>query len=119
MVKSRSARLLGMVAVLVMAMAGIGAVQAQDDASAKNAAQARVALNAMVKALGGDAWLHMKNREMDGRTAAFYHGKPSGATAEYWEYAAWPDQYRVEYTKHRDVVQIYTGREGWEIIFSG
>jgi len=119
MVKSRSMRIFRMLTVLVLATAGIGAVHAQEDASAKNAAQAKAALQAMVKALGGDAWLHMKNREMDGRTAAFYHGKPSGATAEYWEYSAWPDQYRVEYTKHRDVVQIYTGREGWEIIFSG
>jgi hypothetical protein len=96
-----------------------GSAQTQDDASVKNAAQARAALNAMVKALGGDAWLNMKNREMDGRTAAFYHGKPSGATAEYWEFSSWPDKYRIEYTKHRDVVQIYNGREGWEIIYSG
>jgi hypothetical protein len=91
----------------------------QDDASQKNAQQARTALDAMVKALGGDAWLNMKNRVYSGRTAAFYHGKPSGATAEYWEVHTWPDHDRYEYTKHRDVVQIYTGREGWEVIFSG
>jgi hypothetical protein len=91
----------------------------QQDDSARNAAQARAALDAMVKALGGDAWLNMQNREYQGRTAGFYHGKPSGATAEYWEIHAWPDHDRIEFTKHRDVVQIYTGREGWEIIFSG
>jgi len=92
---------------------------AQQDDSAKNAAQARAALDAMVKALGGDAWLNMQSRELEGRTAAFYHGKPSGATAEYWEFHVWPDKDRIEFTKHRDVVQIYTGREGWEIIYSG
>ena len=92
---------------------------AQDDVSAKNAQQARAALDAMVTALGGEAWLNQQNRELSGRTAAFYHGKPSGSTAEYWEYHAWPDHDRIEFTKHRDVVQIYTGREGWEIIFSG
>jgi hypothetical protein len=91
----------------------------QQDDSAKNAQQARAALDRMVKALGGDAWLHMQNREYIGRTAAFYHGRPSGATAEYWEYHAWPDTDRVEYTKHRDVVQIYTGRQGWEILYNG
>ena len=73
----------------------------------------------MVKALGGDAWLNMKNREYDGRTAAFYHGKPSGATAEYWEFHAWPEKDRIEFTKHRDVVQIYIGQQGWEVIYSG
>jgi hypothetical protein len=91
----------------------------QQDDSARNAQQARAALDAMVKALGGDAWLNMKNREYQGRSAGFYHGKPSGATVEYWEIHQWPDHDRAEFTKHRDVVQIYTGREGWEIIYSG
>src|ERR1700722_13211106 len=91
----------------------------QMDETAKNAQQARTALDAMVKALGGDAWLNMQNREYQGRSAGFYHGKPSGATIEYWEIHQWPDHDRAEFTKHRDVVQIYTGREGWEIIYSG
>ena len=34
----------------------------------------------------------------------------SGGTTEYWEYHAWPDHDRIEYTKHRDVVQFYVGR---------
>jgi hypothetical protein len=91
----------------------------QQDDSAKNSAQARALLDSMVQALGGDAWLNMKNREFDGRSAAFYHGKPSGATVEYWDTFAYPDQERFDFTKHRDVVQIYSGREGWEIIYSG
>lgn len=94
-------------------------VHAQQDESAKNAAQAHVILDAMVKALGGNAWLNQQNRMYEGRTAAFYHGKPSGATAEYWEFHAWPDKDRIEFTKHRDVVQIYNGREGWEITYKG
>ncbi len=93
--------------------------QKQEDAAAKNAQQARAALDVMVTALGGEAWLHQQNREYIGRTAAFYHGKPSGATAEYWEFHAWPDKDRIEFTKHRDVVQIYNGREGWEILYNG
>lgn len=98
---------------------GVAGPAQQPDDAAKNAQQARAMLDAMVKALGGDAWLHMQNREYHGRTAGFYHGKPSGATAEYWEFHAWPDKDRSEFTKHRDVVQIYTGSEGWEIIYSG
>jgi hypothetical protein len=103
----------------VAAAASPAALFAQQDDSAKNAQQARAALDAMVKALGGDAWLNMKNREYIGRSAGFYHGKPSGATVEYWETFAYPDHARTEFTKHRDVVQIYAGREGWEVIFSG
>jgi len=94
-------------------------VAAQQDDSAKNAQQARAALDAMVKALGGDAWMNMQNREYQGRSAGFYHGKPSGATVEYWDIFSAPDKERVEFTKHRDVVQIYTGHDGYEVIYSG
>jgi hypothetical protein len=90
-----------------------------EEDAARNAQQAREALDKMVQALGGDAWLHQQNREIHGRTASFFHGKPSGGDTEYWEFHSWPDNDRYEYTKHRDVVQIYTGRVGWEIIFSG
>jgi hypothetical protein len=108
-------------ALLALGMAAAlpaGFAQTQDDA-AKNAQQARAELDLMVKALGGDAWLNMKNREYQGRRAGFYHGKPSGATVEYWEILASPDHERFEFTKHRDVVQIYNGTEGWEVIYSG
>ncbi len=109
-------------AVLIALLLGATAIYAAhkpEDEAAKNAGQARAALDAMVKALGGDAWLHMQNREMQGRSAAFYQGKPSGETTEYWEIHTWPDKDRIEYTKHRDVVQIYTGQEGWEILYNG
>jgi hypothetical protein len=93
--------------------------QAADDEGAKNAKQARAALDAMVQALGGDAWLNIKNQEREGRIAAFYHGKPSGGTTEYFEFHQWPDQDRFEYTKHRDVVQFYLGRTGEEVTYKG
>ena len=102
-----------------LAVAEPKAMAQQDAASLKNAQQARDALDAMVKALGGDAWLHLQNREIVGTTAAFYHGKPSSGTTKYWEFHQWPDHDRLEITEHRDYVQIFTGREGWEIIYSG
>jgi hypothetical protein len=95
------------------------AAQTAEDAGAKNARQARVALDAMVQALGGQAWLNMKNQMRQGHIAAFFHGKPSGGTTKYWEFHAWPDQDRIEYTVHRDVVQFYLGREGWEVTYRG
>ena len=52
--------------------------QTTDQASVKNATQARAALNAMVQALGGQAWLTVKNQMQQGKVAAFFHGQPSG-----------------------------------------
>jgi hypothetical protein len=110
-----------LMALAVMLMAAPLAIrpQATENAEQKNAQQARAALDAMVKALGGEAWLSIKNQMREGRVAAFFHGKPSGGTTEYWEYHAWPDHDRIEYTKHRDVVQFYMGRTGMEVTYKG
>lgn len=93
--------------------------QTGDDAGAKNAKQARAALDAMVKALGGQAWLNMKNVERQGQVAAFFHGHPDLGTTEIFEFHQWPDHDRIEVTKHRDVVQFYVGRTGEEVTYKG
>jgi hypothetical protein len=108
-----------LLAVMMLAAPLTAQTQTDSDAGTKNAKQAHAALDAMVQALGGPAWLNMKNQMREGHLAAFFHGKPSGGTTQYWEYHAWPDQDRIEYTKHRDVVQFYLGRTGTEVTFKG
>ena len=93
--------------------------QAMDETGEKNAAKARAALDAMVKALGGDAWLNLKDVEREGHIAAFFHGTPDVGTTLFWEFHMWPDHDRMEYTKHRDVVQFYEGRKGTEVTYRG
>jgi hypothetical protein len=110
--------------VLAMALAALLSpplhvrAQGADDA-AQNAEQARVVLNAMVKALGGDAWLNMRNMMQKGHVAAFFQGQPDLGTTELWQFHQWPDHDRVEVTKHRDVVEFYVGRAGWEVTYRG
>jgi len=93
--------------------------QTTDDAGAKNAKQAKAVLDQMVQALGGQAWLNMKNVERQGQVAAFFHGRPDMGTTLYFEYHQGPDHDRIEYTKHRDVVQFYVGRTGEEVTYKG
>jgi hypothetical protein len=106
-------------AALLLAAPLATRTQTADDAGAKNAKQARAALDAMVQAMGGQAWLNMKNQMREGHIAAFFHGQPDPGTTQYWEYHAWPDQDRIELTKHRDVVEFYLGRTGTEVTFKG
>ena len=106
-------------AVLMLAMPLTTQTQTSDDAGAKNTQKARAALDAMVQAMGGSAWLNVKNQMRQGHVAGFDHGRTEEGTTDYWEYHAWPDQDRIEYTKHRDVVQFYLGREGWEVTYKG
>ena len=109
------------VALALLMLGSPIAIQTQttNDASVKNAKQARAALDAMVQAMGGQAWLTMKNQMLQGHLAAFFHGKPSGGTTDFWEFHEWPDHDRYEYTKHRDVLGFYIGREGWEVTYRG
>jgi hypothetical protein len=105
--------------LMLLGMPLAARTQSADDAGKKNARHARAVLNAMVEALGGEAWLKMKNQMRQGQVAAFFHGKPSGGGAEYWECHAWPDRDRIDYTKRRDVVQFYLGRAGTEVTYKG
>jgi hypothetical protein len=107
------------VAVAMLAWPIAPRTQTGNDDAAKNAQQARQALDAMVQALGGQAWLDMKNQFRQGQIAAFFHGVPNTGTTQYFEYHQWPDHDRVELSKHRDVVQFYLGREGWEVTYRG
>jgi hypothetical protein len=110
--------LVAMAAVLLVCAPQSMRTQTADDAAA-NAQKARAVLNAMVQALGGDAWLNIKNVMQQGHVAAFFHGQPDLGTTDLWQYHSWPDHDRVEVTKHRDVLEFYVGREGWEVTFRG
>ncbi len=76
-------------------------------------------LNTMIRALGGDAWLNIRNMQTEGRTYGFYHGQPSGTGTEFWLFWEWPDKERVELTKQRDVVELFVGDKGYEITYKG
>jgi hypothetical protein len=96
-----------------------GGTQTTEDPAVKNARQARAILDAMVQALGGQAWLGIKNMEREGSGAAFFHGNPDVGTTEFYDFHQWPDRDRTEYTKHRDVVQFYIDGVGTEVTYKG
>jgi len=76
-------------------------------------------LNQMIRALGGDAYLNVQNMQTEGRTYGFYHGQPSGMGTVYWRFWQWPDKERVEFTKQRDVAELFVGDKGYEITYKG
>ncbi len=76
-------------------------------------------LNDMIKALGGDAYLSVRDVKTEGRAYAFYHGQPSGQGLVFWRFWEWPDKERVELTKQRDVIELNVGDKGYEITYKG
>jgi hypothetical protein len=110
---------LALLSALLLSSPATARTQTADDAGTKNANQARTALNAMIQALGGDAWLNQKNKVMEGHVAAFFHGTPDLGTEETFEFHQWPDDDRIEVSKHRDVVEFFVGTQGWEVTYRG
>ena len=55
-----------------------------------------------------------------GRTSGFYQGKPTGAIADYYEYRRlFPTRRGSKLGKKRNVAEIFTGDEGWEVTYRG
>jgi hypothetical protein len=81
--------------------------------------KAKQILDDMIRALGGDAYLTLRDMKVEGRGYAFYHGRPSGLGIVFWRFWEWPDKDRMELTKQRDVVELYIGDKGYEITYKG
>jgi hypothetical protein len=81
--------------------------------------KAKQVLDDMIRALGGDAYLTLRDMKVEGRMYAFYHGRPNGLGVVYWRFWQWPDQERVELTKQRDVIELYLGDKGYEVTYKG
>jgi hypothetical protein len=73
----------------------------------------------MIRALGGEAYLNLRDMSVEGRGYAFYHGRPSGLGVLFWRFWQWPDKERVEITKQRDIIDLYIGDKGYETTYKG
>lgn len=85
----------------------------------ENARKAKALLEQAIQALGGPAYLSIRDREQQGRTYSFHHGRPTSNGVLFWGFSEFPDKERVEITKERDIAQVYTGNKGYEITYKG
>jgi len=85
----------------------------------ENVKKAQAVLNAGIQALGGDAYLNWKTMTQEGRAYSFHHGQPNSLGTVFWRFKEFPDKERVELTKQRDVVDIFSGDNGYEVTYKG
>jgi len=85
----------------------------------ENARKARALIDQAIAALGGQAYLNVRNMQQQGRTYSFHHGRPTSNGVLYWRFAEFPEKERVEVTKERDVAELYIGDKGYEITYKG
>ena len=82
----------------------------------QSAAQAKGIVRQMVDAMGGSAYLNLKDSDCTGRLAQFspITGE-RGAYSEFQEYRIVPDKLRREYTKKSKIIDVYNGNDGWSL----
>ena len=84
-----------------------------------NVRKARVILDQAIQALGGQAYLNLQDMTQEGRSYSFHRGEPNSLGTLFWRFRKFPDKDRVELTKKRDVVELYSGDKGYEITYRG
>lgn len=86
---------------------------------AASAQKARQALEQAVQALGGRAYLDVRDLYQIGRTNRFYRGSPSGVGAPFHRFWKAPDKERIELLKKREWIIIHNGDQGFDITYHG
>src|ERR1700730_1854275 len=93
---------------------------AQSDSTAPaNAQKPKAVLDQVIQALGGQAYLSISDMKFEGRGYSFHHGQPNSLGTVFWRFRKFPDKDRSEFTKKRDIIQIYNGDKGYEITYKG
>lgn len=94
-----------------------------------DAAKGRKLIDQMIAALGGQAWMTRDTEYIEGRTGTFYKGTPNPYQTKFEEYVRLqPFGERVVIvskqgviipTTKRDVAEIWTGDNGYEVSYHG
>jgi hypothetical protein len=90
-----------------------------DKAALENANKAKSIIQEGINAMGGERYLTIRDREQQGRTYSFHHGRPTGAGGLFWGFWEFPDRERIELTKERDIAEVFVGNKAYEITFKG
>ena len=62
----------------------------------ENARKAKALLDQAIQALGGQAYLNVRDMQQAGRTYSFHHGRPTSNGIQFWRFTQYPDKDRFE-----------------------
>jgi outer membrane lipoprotein-sorting protein len=78
-------------------------------------AKGREILKQVIDALGGQAYLNEKTSQCDGRFAQFGHNGALSGYLEFKVYWSYPDKNRTDFAKKGNIIDLYSGDEGWTL----
>src|SRR5438270_13996556 len=110
--------------IFVLICLCMASLYGQQDTSTKpadaptNQQKARMLVDQMIQALGGQAYVNAKDYYAEGLSGSFHNESLQG-TSLFYRFWKWPDKDRIELTKPRYIVQIYLVDEAYEITYKG
>ena len=98
--------------VLAACVSVVRAQNADELTPAAGAAKAKDVLEQAIAALGGPAYLNVRNSDCTGRYAQFEHSGELGGYILFRDYREMPDKNRMEYDPKATIVDLYVGQPG-------
>jgi hypothetical protein len=111
-----SLRALGLLgALLAMRCAPLAAQDTQLLMPEQSAAKAKELIQQAVDALGGSAYLGVRDAECTGRLSQFGHSGDLVGYELFFDYSKPPDKDRTEHSKKRTIIEVSNGNQGWQL----
>jgi hypothetical protein len=101
---------------------GTGAAVAQNPDNMMpeaSATKAKQLLAQMLDAMGGPAYLHVRESQCVGRVSQFGHNNDLTSYLEFKDYWRYPDKNRTDYGKKGNIIDLFNGKEGWTVDHDG
>ena len=117
---ARLARLIFMVFLTVMASASFTTAQNPDTMMPEaSATKAKQILAQMLDAMGGAAYINVRGSQCSGRLSHFGHNNDLTSYLEFKDYWRFPDKNRIDYGKKGNIIDLFSGKEGWTMDHDG
>jgi len=105
------------VVAVALALFAISSARAQQGVlgPAESAAKAKRIMHQAIEALGGQAYLNVREQTCQGRVAFFGHHNQLSNYQKIYDYNIFPDKERTEYSSKRNIIDVYNGKQGWTL----
>jgi len=80
-----------------------------------SAAKAKQLIQQSIQALGGPAFLGVKDSTCTGRLAQFSHNNEVTGYVRFIDFNKPPDHDRIEYSEKRNIISVWAGDKAWEL----
>jgi hypothetical protein len=114
-----AARLLAIALVLATAGAVLRAQNTEVLMPDQSAQKARELLQQTIQALGGSAYLNVRDSTCQGRRSSFGHSGELMGMETYYDLLKFPDKSRTEHSTKRNIIEVFNGDKGWELDKAG